>query len=222
MITIVSRLVVLLLAFAVNGCSATECPSHQQGVRCFEVVTNDGNQFKGIVFKRLKLDGRYVTRFRRRDGFEIVSRSGRQLRSIESDNFVAALEQLIIRAQRRGEKIDEIQLDFDVVGDAWDDIRSAIRKAVKTGRGPLRTKDPTVTQALRQSIRQSKLVRLTCEMVRRHGMACSPQNSFTEQVAFQREYLADRSKIAAADDVGLSKDLWISISFVVVEKDERD
>ncbi|WP_157500145.1 hypothetical protein [Lysobacter sp. Root983] len=202
----------LLMSCTVN-CFAADCPRTRQsidGYECLEVVV-DGMSLQGVVYKELRLDGRHVLRFSKRGGFKILAaRSSSAV--LSSSQFVIALEKLIVQIQKRGGKVDEIQLDLNAVNDTWADITASVRSAAKEGRGPLEHKDPAATRALRESVRRSKLVRLTCAMVLRHGMACGPRNYFTEQIAFQQKYASgDRAAIASAPDVGLSEQMALSV-----------
>ncbi|MEG3792720.1 hypothetical protein V1318_21595 [Lysobacter sp. CCNWLW3] len=197
-------------------CFAADCPRTSRsvgGYECLEVAV-DGMVLQGIVFKELRLDGRHVLRFSKRSGFRTLNAPGSKV-VLSSPEFVAALEKLIVQIQRRGGTVDEIQLDLDTVSDTWADIRASVRSAASNGRGPLEHKDPATTQALRGAIRQSKLVRLTCDMVQRHGMTCGPRNYFTEQIAFQQKYASgDRAAIVSASDVGLSEQMALSLLLV--------
>lgn len=204
----------LLMSWAAD-CFAADCPRTRQsgeGYECLGVVV-DGVSVQGVVFKELRLDGRHVLRFSKRSGYRVLKAKASNA-ALSSSQFVAALEKLIVGIQQRGGKVDEIQLDLDVVSDTWSDIRTSVRSAARKGSGLLEHKDQATTQALREAIRSSKLVRLTCDMVLRHGMTCGPRNYFTEQIAFQQEYASgDRAAIISAPDVGLSEQMALSVLF---------
>lgn len=214
--------VAISLSFASLSCLAggrLKGVDEPGSVECSSVVLGDGVRVNGVLCKKRKLDGNYFLRLSRRDGLVFFDSSGKRLKSLSSKQVAEAAEHLIVKIQSQGGSVAELQLDLDLVGDLWGDIRNASRTAVLNGTGPLYPKDKALAVAVNRAIKGSNLLRRVCEVALRQGMRCDTQGGYLEAVVFKEEQsLSSRKHVAQEPDVGIRADYGFAVSFVRSKK----
>ena len=196
-------------------CIASDCGNGNKVSLCISAEAGSGIRLDGVEYKKRAIDGARILKFARASGLRVIGRDGRPMQgAISSAQFVAAMKDAVARLESSGNGVDEVQFDIDLVSDFWADIKASVRYAVANGSGALQNKDRDATLALRRAIKRSALLKGVCEMIVSRRMRCDPANNFIEAIAFQDRYrVLDRKVISAAEDVGISRLLGVSITF---------
>lgn len=188
-------------------CTAQPCP---ESLEYLSATLADGTVVKGVWYRWNSFQEEFQLGFPIR-GLEINGRPPRP-GQITTAQFVQTFESAFAQLHRRGRRVDSVTLRMDLVDKLWSDIRTGVRKAARAGKGRLLGKDEATTRAMRRTIRQSDLVKQTCEAVRRHGGDCDLEVGIgTNEIAFLHEYGGDRERMLKAPDVGMLPGMYFVI-----------
>lgn len=188
-------------------CTAQPCP---ESLEYLSATLADGTVVKGVGYRWNSFQEEFQLGFPT-SRLEINGRPPRP-GQMTTGQFVQTFESVLVQLHRRGRRVDTVTLRMDSVDELWSDIRTAVRKAARAGKGRLLGKDEATTRAMRSTIWHSDLVKQTCEAARRHGSDCNPKVRIgTNEIAFQHGYGGDRERMLKDPDVGMLPGMYFVI-----------
>lgn len=171
------------------------------------VELDSGAFINGIVYKRQKLGGRHVLQFRKIFGLKVQT-------PLTPDDFAAAVLDVMEVFEKDGQRVDEIQVDLNLVRSTLDAAAIATKSAIGS-RSTIASKDVEVTNAIREAIRGSEQVLKTCQAVVIYSYKCRSHTIGMNPVYFEENNFDKNSDfLRSHPNAGLHPRMWFSIELI--------
>ena len=156
----------------------------------------------------------WLLQFRKRNGVVVVGADQTAPRdSMTMAEYASALESALSGVEERfpDRRIHQIQLDLKLVDEAWRDVVAATKRQASKLGGLVRHKDRTLFRAVLKTLSTSKLMSITCDVMRRHRYSCEDEIGMNP-IAFKTEHIGKKwTTLRSLDDAGLNETMWVGI-----------
>jgi hypothetical protein len=156
----------------------------------------------------------WLLQFRKHNGVVVVGADQTAPRdSMTIAEYASALENALSGVEQRfpDRRIDQVQLDVKLVDEAWRDVVATTKSQASKLRGLVHHKDRTLFRAVLEALSTSKLMSITCDVLRRHRYSCEDQIGLNP-IAFKTEHLGKKwTTLRSLDDAGLNETMSLGI-----------
>lgn len=190
----------------------TQVTNSPVGENKFNVNLRSGVSFNGIVYKKQRLGDKWILIFRKSSGLRVQASA--QQNVVSANDFAAAVFEMLTSISAKGQRVDEIQVDLDLVGNTLDVAAEATKDSIGS-RSSILQGDAEITDSLRRAVRNSEQISMTCNGVGVHGYRCGNPTAAVDPVVFDSAFLNRGGKfLRTHPEGGLSKSMWFSINLL--------
>ncbi|KZN33585.1 hypothetical protein N474_01130 [Pseudoalteromonas luteoviolacea CPMOR-2] len=173
---------------------------------------------ENVVLKQISKSDKWLLQLRFDKGVLLKNRT-----NLTINEYLFLVDQLLNctheMTSKRNIKLLDIQVDFKLIAEIYNNIVSSIKLFSSNRKGVVSHKDREVFFRVLENISKSQLLKGTCELALNYGFRCHAQVPIgINPIAFKRKFLGlSWSSISEDEYAGLANGQWFSIRMKQIE-----